>query len=1007
MKLLNYIGVILLFFCFSSFAQPSPGKDITGKVINERSESLANANVTIKNGRGTVTNARGQFLLKNVAPNDILQISFVGYSSQTVAVKDQSIFNIVLKQAENELDKVVVQGYGTTSKRLSTGNIGKITSEDIGRQPVMNPIEALKGQMAGVVVTNVSGFASGTLKIEVRGRNTINPNVPSDPLYIVDGVPITILDLQGNDNYLYGSQGVIQTGILSPAKGQSPFFSINPSDIESIEVLKDADATAIYGSRASNGVVLITTKKGRAGKTKFEININTGVSETPRYYNMLNTRQYILMRKEALLNGGLAPDINNAPDLTLWDTTRYTNWQKYLWGGIGKVTDAQIGLAGGNPRTTFRITSGYRIQKEILTASGANKRFSTALNLNHKTLNQKFDIGFSGSYSVVSSDMIFIPGAINLPPNAPSVFDDNGNLNFAGWAPLDYSYPFSNLKQPYSFSTKFLNSSLTTGLEIVKGLKLKANIGYNNIQTEQSYIIPISSQNPAYNPKGSTSIGYSFINNLIIEPQVEYETFVGKGKLSSMIGGSFQINKTSSASLYGEGFTNDVLLTSVTNAPVRSASNSEGEYKYGAVFARFNYTLKNKYILNANFRRDGSSKFGPGRQFGNFGSIGAAWLVSEENWLKQNLKFLSTGKLKVSYGSIGGDQIADYQYLSRWAYQRYTYNNILPLNPIGHNDSLLHWEVNKKLEINLLLGFINDKITFDVSWYRNRCNNQLVPFPTPILTGFPIVVSNSPANVQNTGLEFVLNGKIIENKTFTWSTKFNIGINRNKLLSYPNFEQSPYVSMYVIGKSLNTRKSLHYLGVDPQTGLYMFEDKNKDGQITIDNSGRIPDDQYPYDLSPKYDGGFTNTIKFKNWEFSIFFYFKKQIGLNAISALNAPGDNSNQPISVLKRWQKPNDITDISFFTTNPYANNSFINYQLFSDAAYTNASFIRLQNLSLAYFFPGKNLKKLKLSNFKIYLQGNNLFIISKYNGLDPEIQNFTVIPLPRIITAGISCNF
>lgn len=992
---------------------PAPGDpiiQIKGRVTNDKGEPLVNANITVKRtGHGTVTDANGVFYLRNVNSDDVVSVSFIGYKSVSMPLKDRISLTVVMSATMNDLDKVVVQAYGTTSQRLATGNIGTVSAEQIARQPIMNPLEALQGQVAGVVVTNTSGYASGTIKVEIRGRNTINSNFPSDPLYIIDGVPLTILDLRGTDRYATGSTGVIQSGLGSPAGGQSPLFSINPSDIESIEVLKDADATAIYGSRGSNGVILISTKKGKIGKTKLDLNVYTGISQVPRYYHLLNTKQYVDMRKQALTNDGLPIDINNAADLVSWDTTRYTDWQKYLWGGLGKSTDIETNVSGGDARTTFRIAGGYHYLTEILTSSGANRRGSISFNINHKSINQRFTLAFSGTYTIVSNNMIFLPGnAINLPPNAPAIWDSKGNLNYAGWAPLSGHFPFGNLLSPYTTKTNFLNSNMVLGYELSKGLVFQTSFGYNNIQTSQTYLIPILSQNPVTNPKGRSNFGYSFIHNLIIEPQLEYNKFISKGKLNVLAGASTQANITSSVLLTGSGYDNDVLLSSVNSAPSQFSGNFQSDYKYEALFGRINYNWENKYILNLNMRRDGSSKFGPGKQFGNFGSIGASWIFSEENWMKKNLSFLSFGKLRGSYGTTGGDQIGNYAYLSQWSYSSIgNYNGISPLTPFGHTDSLLHWQVNHKLEMAFNLGFLKDRVSLEGVWYRNRCADQLVSFPTPAFSGFTNVTANSPAKVENSGWEFILSSNIINNKIFKWSTKFNIGINKNELLAYPNLSQSPYAGTLVIGQSLNIIKLLHTTGVNSQTGLYTFADKNKDGQISIDFSGKTVDDRYIYDYSPKFDGGFTNNFSYKNWQLSALFYFKKQIGQNVTASLNSPGDNTNQPVIVLSRWQKPGNLTNTARFTTNGFGDNSFIYYRYNSDAIYTDASFIRLQNLSLSYTLSEKIVKKLNIGNYRIYLQGQNLFIITKYKGLDPEIQNFASIPLARVITAGISCTF
>jgi TonB-linked SusC/RagA family outer membrane protein len=1010
MKLLKCLG-IPLFWAFSTFAQKTSVStvtiDVTGKVTNDKGEALANANVTIKDGKGTITNAKGQYSLKNVLSTGTLQVSYIGYTTQQTPIKGLSNINFTLSPSDNILDRVVVQAYGVTSDRLRTGSIEKITSEQISRQPVMNVLNVLQGQTPGAVVTNTSGYASGVVKIEIRGRNTINPGFPADPLYIVDGVPLTILDLQKTDSYAGGSRGVTQSGLYSPANGQSPLFSINPSDIESIEVLKDADATALYGSRASNGVILITTKKGKMGKSKFELRAYTGISKILKRYPMLSTREYVAMRKEALTNDGLPIDASNAPDLAIWDTTRYRDWQKYTLGNVGKSTNIEADLSGGDARTSFRISMNYQNVMEILRNTGTNQRGSVNFNINNKSADQRLSIGLSGIYSISFVNTIFVPNALNLPPNTPSIWDENENLNYGGWLPLDNKFVFYNYLQPYTSKTNFLNGSFVIGYEILKGLSAKANFGYNNFLTQQTSTSPIAAQNPVYNSTGKSTFGNSISENLIIEPQIEYNTALYRGKLNVLFGGSYQSNTGKSSLIVGEGYTNDALLGSVNAAPIRSVSNQLSKYKYTGVFARINYNWENKYIVNLNARRDGSTKFGPGRQFGNFGSIGAAWIFSEEPWIKKHVSFLSFGKFRTSYGTVGGDQIGNYEYLSRWQFGLNTaiYNGSLTLVPLTHFDSLIHWQVNRKVELAAAFGFLKDRIMLNISYYRNRCSNQLVSFPTPNFTGFPSVTSNSPAEVQNKGWEFIINAEPFKTLDFKWSARLNIAINRNKLVSYPNFSQSPYFSTLAIGKPLNIAKVLHTTGVNPQTGLYQFEDLNKDGQISTDFTGRIIDDRYIVELAPKYDGGLSNSFIYRNWQLDFLFYFKKQIGLNAIASLSTPGDITNQPTIVLRRWQKPGDITDIAKFTASPN-DDSYYQFRN-SDGYYTNASFMRLQNFSLSYTLSEKILKRAGINNLRIYVQAQNLFVITNYEGPDPEIQDFIALPLPKIITAGISCNF
>jgi TonB-linked SusC/RagA family outer membrane protein len=995
-------------------ANITPPIHVKGIIYNEAAQPLAGANIMIKETeKGTITNASGEFELSSAPANSTLIISFVGYAPAQVKVKEGSILKVYLKEAKNQLDKVVVQAYGTTTQRLATGNIGTVTAEDIAKQPVMNVLDVIQGQVPGAVVTNSSGYASGQVKVEIRGRNTINTAFPSDPLYIIDGVPLSIQDAAGSSNYANGSPGFLQSQIGNGAGSlQSPFFNINPSDIESIEVLKDADATAIYGSRGANGVILVTTKKGKAGKTRFNLDVTQGEETILRTFPMLNTRQYVAMREEALANDGLPININTAPDLVVGDSNRYTNWEKYLWGGrIGTYTDGQMSLTGGDDQTTFRIATGYHSQKDLTAASGGNSRGSLSLNLNHKAFDQRFSIGVSANYSYAASNQIYEPNAPNLPPDAPPVFDKSGNLDWTDWDAYYASpgaNPFYGLLQPYYSGVGFLNSNLTLSYEILKGLVIQANTGYNNAQGKEKQFTPIASQDPSsYNPTASVQYGTSLIHNIIFEPQVEYNTFLGKGKFNALAGVTDQVSSSTGVYEGGVGITNDILINNLGSVPEGSRfyGYNEVDYKYAGIYGRVNYNWRNKYILNLNARRDGSSRFGPGREYGNFGSVGLAWIFSEEDWVKNHFNFISFGKIRASYGTTGSDNIGNYEYLTQWSFGNYQYNGYTPLTPLRHTDSLYQWQVNKKFEAALDLTFLKDRISVSSVYYLNRCNNQLVPFPTPGFTGFASVLTNDPADVQNSGFEFIANVKIVDSRNFRFSTRFNIGINRNKLVSYPNISQSPYASTLVVGKPLNIIFRLYNTGVDPQTGLYTFEDKNKDGQITYNYNDHQTDDSYIYNLSPKFDGGLTLTFGYREWELSGLFYFREQYGTNAFASLDPPGDGTNQPVEVLKdHWQKPGDVAKYARFTTTA----SDVSYQNFynSDGTVTNASFIRLQNLSLSYSLFKSNLPK-GIGSLRINIRSQNLFVLTKYKGPDPETQSFTSLPLPRNITGGISIGF
>ncbi len=982
-----------------------PPLDIRGLVKNEAGEPLAGASVqAVKTNKGTITNAAGSFVIKGVALNDKIKVSYVGYTAKTVTIENSNEIVITLKIADNKLDEMVVQAYGTTSHRLHTGNISRITAKDIEKQPVMNVLNVLQGQTPGVDVVNTTGYASGVVKVEIRGRNLINTGFSSDPLYVVDGVPLTIQDLKGMDTYQGGSVGVSQAGVLGPSNGQSPIFNINPNDIESIEVLKDADATAIYGSRGANGVILITTKQGKPGKIKTELNASTGFTTITRFYDMMNTAQYLAMRREALQNDGVEINVVNAPEIMMWDTTRNTNWQKALMSG-GTATTANATVSGGSSFSTFRISADYSRQKDLSTYSGANQRASVSANFMQQSANRKFRMQLSTFYTVTKTDLKHMPNLSQLPPHAPAIFKEDGSPNYSGWAPLDNLYRFGNLINPFESTTNFFNASLTPRYKIVKGLEFIANLGFGKIENDQFRASRILSANPNRNALGDNTFTHTFSVNQIIEPQLEYNVFLLKGKLTILSGASWQNNVTASTYQAGRNYTNDAFLESVTNAPMRETGNDKGVYKYIAGFGRLTYNLYDKYIINLNARRDGSSKFGPGRQFGNFGSVGAAWIFAEEAFVKKILPFLSFGKLRGSHGTTGGDAIGNYQYISRWIFGNTSsaYNGIMPLNPVSHLDSMIQWQVNHKTEVAINLGFLKDRIFFDFSWYRNRCDNQLTNFPTPIYTGFRDVLTNSPANVENKGWELVIKGKAIQSLHFNWEVQANISRNVNRLLSYPNLEQSPYYGKLQVGKPLNITRVLEYDGVDPQTGDYSFVDRNKNGTIETNKPGE--DDTYYFNLTPAFFGGLTNSLHYKGWDLSIFFYFKKGYGRNAFASLSYAGGINNQPAIVLNRWQKPGDITDIPRFTNN--APSILSSRYKMSDAVYTDASFIRLQNITLSYRLKESICNKLNISGLRAFVKAHNLFIISNYNGLDPEVQDYTSPPRPFIFTTGFSFNF
>jgi TonB-linked SusC/RagA family outer membrane protein len=987
---------------------------VRGVVYSESKQPLAGATVAAKGSTAKVlTNEKGEFHFSHFSPKASLIVTYIGYTRKEMTIPENRYVEVYLQLAVNELDKTVVQAYGTTSQRLTTGSIGKLTAEEIEKQPVMNPLIMLAGKVPGLEVSQINGFATAPVKIELRGRGVLNTAFHSDPLYVIDGVPLTIVGLN-DGSYQFGSPGFLQNGIGGPAGGQSPLFSVNPSDIESIEVLKDADATAIYGSRGASGVILITTKKGKPGQTKFDLSVQQGVTHISRYYDLMNTPQYLAMRREACKNDGIAPDPVADFDINgTWDTTKYTDWQKVLYGKLGQSTNAMGSLSGGSAQTSFRIGGSYNRVSNITAVTGADQRGSLSLNIQHRTFNQRFKVSFTTNYTLSKSDMVDVPQAATLAPNAPAIFDEKGKLNWAGWggandnANARAAFPFFRFRQPYDAKTNFLNTNMILSYSIIKDLSASVNLGYNNASTTQTILVPISSQDPELLPTGSSTWGYNNNRNWIVEPQLTYNALVGNGKLNVLVGGSAQRTNTDGIYITGSGYTTDDLINNLSSAPARTTTQSIGQYRYAALFGRITYNWEDKYIINFNGRRDGSSRFGPGRQFGNFGSVGAAWIFSEEDFFKKHLPLLSFGKLRASYGTTGSDAIGDYQYLTQYSSANtFPYGGIPTYRPTVQANPDYQWQVNKKLEVAMNAGFLKDRINIQVAYYRNRCGNQLIAYPLPTLSGFSSVTANSLGLIQNDGWEYSAAFKVVETPKFTWSVNFNLSLNHNRLLAYPNLALSPFAGKYLIGQSLSIQRLLHYTGVDPLTGNFTFDDKNHDGQTYIDFTAQKPDDTYPVDLSPKYFGGFGMDFTYSGFNLGLFFNYKKQTGLNALVA-TIPGTlNSNTLVEALNRWQQPGDVKSYAAFTQNP----SSAAYSYFynnSDGVYTDASYIRLSNLALAYNFPQTIAKKLGIQGCSLFVHANNLLVITKYKGADPETQSYTSLPPTKTIVGGISIHF
>lgn len=976
---------------FNPRLDPARPPTVRGRITNEKGEPVAGVSISIKGGKTVgVTNDNGEFTLNNIANNATLVFSAVTVETFETNLNGRSELSLSMKTKVSSLDEIQVIAYGQTSKRLQVGNVSTVKSTEIEQQPVSNPLLALEGRVPGMIVTQQSGVPGSSVSVEIRGRSSIaNGN---DPLYVIDGVPYPSQMLPNNGSGL--------------TNGGNPFNFISPSNIESITVLKDADATAIYGTRGANGVVLITTKKGNTGEVKVNANVYEGIGQITRKASLLNTQQYLQVRKEAFKNDVRSPGSFDYDLNGVWDSTAYTDWQKELIGGEAKFTDAQVSISGGTINTQYLIGSGYHKETTVFPGDFSDQKTSVYFNLSTTSTNQKFKALLSGNYVSDNNNLAYLDltSQIYLAPNAPKGYNSDGTLNWD--KNNDYANPYATLLAKYKTSGNTLVGNSVLSYKLLPGLDIKSSFGYTQITFEDKQTFPSNYFPPSNNIlTGSANFSNSSIKTWIIEPQLVFEKGYGKHKFNAIAGSSFQDNKTNGTVIYATGYTSNDLLGSLAGAgTITKGTITSTQYRYNSLFGRINYNFDDRYLLNLTARRDGSSRFGSGKRFANFGSAGIGWIFSNAKLIQQSLPFLNYGKLRGSYGITGNDQIPDYLYQ-----ELYNFTSGLPYQgspsilPNNLSNPDYAWEVNKKLEIGAEIGLFKDKIYATASYYRNRSSNQLVSYLLPDITGFSTVLGNLPAVVENTGWEFVLNTTNLKMQRFSWTSSINLTINKNKLVSYPNFEQSPYAYTYIIGQPLNIRKVYHLENVDPTKGVYQFRDAN--GNLTLTPNSLL-DKIDVINLTPKFYGGVENTFKYEGFQLNFLFQFVKQMGNNYLFASTSPPGRSryNPPVEVLNHWQKVGDNAPFEQFTqlTTSQAYKSYRLAQS-SNYAYSDASFIRLKNIALSYEFGKKCLERIHIHRMKVYMNAQNLLTITDYIGLDPENQRYNSLPPLKVITVGI----
>lgn len=967
-------------------------KHVQGFVHDTTGRPLPAITVLIKGTkRGTVTDGSGRFSLR-ASSGEILVFSSILYETREMKVGDGNL-DVLLMERVNKIKEVEVVStdYFSTTKERSTMNITRVDGSVIAKQPVTTLLNSLIGLVPGLDISLSNGAPGAASSIEIRGRNSLN-YTGSKPLFVVDGIQVDSKPLDSYGSTMYGP-------------GYDPLAGINPADVESIEVLKDAAATAIYGTRGANGVIRITTKRAKySGKGLFDFTLYRGFGKLPRKVDLLDSEEYMAMRHEAYANDGLVPS-PNVPDMNgLWDTTRYTDWQEVLLGGTANITNIDGSYSAGNEYNSFRLGAGYHREDAIYPGDDFGlKRATTSFSFNHRSPNGRFQLqtGVAFGWIKTRSYNLQTGAATTLPPVAPKLYNDDGSLNWQmrdnnGRPQRTWDNPLASMERVQNSIANDLRVNATIGYEVIAGLQLKTMISHTQIDNDEHNVTPIKAYSPPYDYSTGTAL---FNNNkrkaLTIDPQITYQKRIYDHGINAIVGGSWQKSNYIFRVVQGSDYPSDAFLGSIRGAKsLYYIEDDNFHYKYASLYARVGYDYKNRYMMDLTGRRDGSSRFGPGRRFGNFGAVSAGWIFSEEPWIKN--KWLSYGKIRGSYGLTGNDQIEDYKYLDTYEIITFGYQGNVSVEPSALFNPDYRWEMTKKAEMALELGFIENRITIDVAWYNHLTSNQLVMSPLAYTTGFTDVTANFDAVVLNRGLEFFVTTKNITRKNFSWGTTFNIAFPKNKLVKFDDIESSHYAEVYKVGQPLNITKRYKYKGLNTETGLYEVYDLDGDGYIDQD------DMVFTDPMGRKRSAGIQNMITYRNFDLW-FTLFLSSNPASSFLPINAPGSITNQPRVVLDRWQKPGDQTRYMRFTT--YGGDAYF-YASVSDLDIMDASYIRLSSLSLSYRFGPAVLGKTGLREAKLFLQGQNLFTLSKFKlGYDPE----TVYSLPptRMFTAGAQVKF
>ncbi len=976
--------LLLLFAMGVSFGTAlAQGQAITGKVISGEDDSpLPGVNVVVKgNARtGTITDINGEFRLEVPGTASTLVFSYIGFKTQEVQINNRTTVNVVLVSDDELLQEIVVTGYGTATRPELTGSISSISKSDIEKLPVSNAASILQGQASGVFVTQQSGTPGGGITVQVRGPSSINGS--NTPLYIIDGVPVVSGSLAQNG---FGGQQ------------QSALNSVNPQDIASIEVLKDPSVTAIYGARAANGVVLITTKRGTAGATKVDVNVWRGISEVTNRYDMAPAALYADVRRAV---GGTNPEV------TEWDGVTDTDWLDEVLRPAD-VTEVQASISGGDSKTRYYLSTSYRDEEAVFIGGGL-KRYTGRLNLDH-TASDRFTISASilGSSDlnqrIENDNNIFgIVSAAILTPSTVGVRDPETG-EYIDALPGFRTNPLRAAERTRAdLNTVKIVANTRLSYEIMKGLNVVSDFSYDYNQLTEDLNTP--SNTAQGSPDGSGNLASRRLGTWTIEPRVNYDFTVGeKHKVSAIVGSTFLKRRDTPSFVEGNTFPKPELTYLTSAANITGGSSNLIEYAFTSVFGNVRYNFNNKYILNATLRRDGSSRFGSGKKFGNFWSVSGAWNFTEEAFM-EGVDFINAGKLKLGYGIVGNDGIGNFAYTG--AFTGGNYLGFASFERLQIENPDLQWEESATLDAGFEMDLFDSKVTVGANFFESTTTNLLSTVQLPRTTGFNAVLSNI-GEIKNRGLEVDLGYRVVDKPGFSWRINENITFLENEVVDLVSEEPilSGFASAVIEGEPLGTFWGLEWLGVNPATGESEFLDANGDGVITSEDRVVLGD------AAPDFFGGFTNTITWKGFTLDVLFQYVGGVDLynNTMQFMMDPNSAFGDHSDMQYAWQQPGDVTFV------PRLDGAGLEFSEDNSRWLDNGDYLRLKNLTISYTLPLSLVQKAKLSKVRVYFTGTNLLTFTNYDGIDPEISTFGFtntapgteflsVPQTRLYSLGIN---